>query len=233
MGSTRLPGKVLKDLAGDSVLARVVYRTCRSRSINQVVIATSGLTADDAIVKEAERLGVNCFRGDEADVLDRYYRAAQHFHADIIVRITSDCPLIDPELIDAAVSAFLDGKVDYATNALVATYPLGLDVEVFSFDALERAAKSAAKPYQRSHVTPYVYENPELFKILSLGADADYTRYRWTLDTGEDLEMLREVYRRLGARHSAGWREVLSIVENDPELASLNASVSQKALQEG
>ena len=233
MGSTRLPGKVLKDLAGDTVLARVVNRTRRARLVDQVVVATSVLPSDDVIVKECERLGVDCFRGDEADVLDRYYQAAQQFLADIVVRITSDCPLIDPELIDITVAAFLERLVDYATNALVPTYPPGLDVEVFGFEALGRASKFADKPYQRSHVTPYLYENPGFFKVLSMGADADYSRYRWTLDTREDLNMLREIYSRLGERYDAGWREVLTMVENAPELQSLNSHVAQKALQEG
>jgi spore coat polysaccharide biosynthesis protein SpsF len=232
MGSTRLPGKVLKDLAGDTVLARVVKRTRRAKLVQQVVVATSDLPADDAIAEECRRLSVACFRGDEVDVLDRYYRAAQQFSADGIVRITSDCPLIDPELIDATVRAFLDGRADYSTNALVASYPCGLDVEVFTFEALARAEDFAKEPYQRTHVTPYFYENPGMFHIASLSADADYSDLRWTLDTTEDLEMLREVYDRLEGR-DLGWREVLTLIKNAPELARINSNVHQKELHEG
>src|SRR5580704_8315258 len=130
MGSTRLPGKVLMDLGGATVVARVVQRTRAATLLDEVVVATSLLPADDAIVQECQRLSVACFRGDEEDVLARYYRAAREFGADAIVRITADCPLIDPELIDATVRAFLEQKPDYATNSLVATYPRGLDVEV-------------------------------------------------------------------------------------------------------
>jgi spore coat polysaccharide biosynthesis protein SpsF len=232
MGSTRLPGKVLKDLAGDTVLARVVSRTRRAKLVQQVVVATSDLPADDAIAQECNRLSVACFRGDEADVLDRYFRAAQQFSADGIVRITSDCPLIDPELIDATVQAFLEGRADYCTNALVVRYPRGLDVEVFTFEALARAEDCAKEAYQRTHVTPYFYENPGLFNIASLTADADYSDLRWTLDTIEDLEMLREIYDRLEGR-DLGWREVLDLIKNTPELARINSSVRQKELKEG
>ncbi len=232
MGSIRLPGKVLKDLAGDTVLARVVNRTRRAKLVQQVVVATSELPADDAIAQECMRLSVACFRGDEADVLDRYYRAAQQFSAEGIVRITSDCPLIDPELIDATVRALLERRADYSTNALVVSYPRGLDVEVFTFEALARAEDCAKEAYQRAHVTPYFYENPGLFGIASLTADADYSELRWTLDTTEDLEALREIYGRLGGR-DLGWREVLDLVKNAPELARINSSVRQKELHEG
>lgn len=233
MGSSRLPGKVLKDLAGESVLARVVHRTRQAKLLSEVVVATSVLASNDCLVGECERLRVACFRGDEADVLDRYYRAAQAFSADVIVRITADCPLIDPALIDSTVTAFLDNRVDYATNALVVTYPRGLDVEVFTSSALKMAAEQATASYQRSHVTPYFYENRDLFKIVSPTADADYSRHRWTLDTAEDLEMLREVYRRLEGNLNAGWREVLAVVESTPELAAINSGVQQRSLHEG
>jgi len=233
MGSTRLPGKVLKDLVGETVLARVVNRTRRAKLLSEVVVATSVLSADDVIVQECERLRVPCFRGDEADVLDRYYRAAQHFAADVVVRITSDCPLIDPELIDSVICAFQEQRADYATNALVVTYPRGLDVEVFKFEALVRAAKCASHVYERTHVTPYIYENPALFNIVSLSAEEDYSGYRWTIDTTEDLEMIRTVYSHFGNRDDIGWRDVLRLMEEAPELAKINSMVRQKMLHEG
>jgi spore coat polysaccharide biosynthesis protein SpsF len=233
MGSTRLPGKVLKDLGGETVLARVVNRTRRAKLLDEVVVATTIQPADDAIVGECGRLSVACFRGDEADVLDRYHRAAQRFSADAIVRITSDCPLIDPELVDATVHAFLNQKPDYATNALVVTYPRGLDVEVFTADALARTWGAAKEPYQRTHVTTYMYENPEIFKIVSLTAEKDWGKYRWTLDTGEDLEAIREIYKHFPEGDLVPWYEVVSLMEIHPELIELNSGVQQKTLRQG
>jgi spore coat polysaccharide biosynthesis protein SpsF len=248
MGSTRLPGKVLKDLGGETVLARVVKRTRRAQLLDEVVIATSVQPADDAIVQECERLSVACFRGDELDVLDRYYRAAKAFTADVIVRITSDCPLIDPELIDEVIRAFLNvkpnnekpgndkadnEKPDYASNSLVVTYPRGLDVEVFSAQALAHAWRSAKEAYQRTHVTPYLYEEPGRFRVLSLTADKDHGKYRWTLDTAEDLELIRAIYDYFGQSDEIGWREILRLMENQPELAAVNSHVRQKTLREG
>jgi spore coat polysaccharide biosynthesis protein SpsF len=232
MGSTRLPGKVLKDLGGKTVLARVVERARLATLPNDVVVATSVQPADDAIAHECDRLNVPCFCGDEADVLDRYYQAAKKFSAEAIVRITADCPLIDPTLIDAAVHAFLEQKPDYVTNALVPTYPLGLDVEVFTSAALDAAWRAAKESYQRTHVTAYIYEHPELFRIASLTAEADYSKYRWTLDTPADLELIRAIYAHFGERHF-GWREVLSLMEGRPELVAINAQVRQKTVREG
>jgi spore coat polysaccharide biosynthesis protein SpsF len=233
MGSTRLPGKVLKDLGGKTVLARVVNRTRRATLLDEVVVATSVLPADDVIARECEHLKVACFRGDEADVLDRYYRAAQKFAADAVVRITADCPLIDPELIDAAIRSRLDQKADYASNSLVRTYPPGLDVEVFTADALARTWSAAKEDYQRTHVTPYFYQNPELFKVISIAGEVDHSKYRWTLDTAEDLELLRAIYKHFGNRDTIRWIEVLDLMEAQPELAALNSHVRQKALREG
>jgi spore coat polysaccharide biosynthesis protein SpsF len=224
---------VLKDLAGDTMLARVVSRSRRAKLLHEVVVATSDTAADDPIERECRRLGVAWFRGDEADVLDRYYRASQRFSADVIVRITADCPLIDPELIDTTIHAFVEQKADYATNALVMTYPRGLDVEVVEAGALAMAARSAKEMYQRTHVTPYIYENPALFKIVSLNAERDYGVHRWTVDTVEDLDMVRSIYGHFSNRDDVGWREILKLVEDLPELATINAMVRQKALHEG
>jgi len=233
MGSTRLPGKVLKDLGGETVLARVVKRARRATLLDEVVVATSVLPADDAIVRECEALKVACFRGDEEDVLDRYYHAARKFAADVVVRITSDCPLIDPELIDATIRSRLNQQADYASNSLARSYPRGLDVEVFTADALARAWSGAKENYQRIHVTPYLYQNPESFKVISVAAEVDYSQYRWTVDTAEDLELVRAVYKHFENRDSIRWTEVLDLMEAQPELAALNSHVQQKALREG
>jgi spore coat polysaccharide biosynthesis protein SpsF len=233
MSSTRLPGKVLKDLGGETVLSRVVHRTRRARLLDEVVVATSILPADDDIVQECERLKAACFRGDEADVLDRYYRAAQQYAADAVVRITADCPLIDPELIDDAIRALFDENADYATNSLVLTYPRGLDVEVFTVRSLEHAWREAKESYERVHVTPYFYEVGGRFRIASLTAEADYSQHRWTLDTAEDFELIQTIYARFDNRDDMNWREVLALMDRQPELAKLNSQVRQKTLQEG
>jgi spore coat polysaccharide biosynthesis protein SpsF len=233
MGSTRLPGKVLKDLEGETVLSRVIKRVRRATLIDELLVATTDHPADDTIVDESRRCSVRIARGAEEDVLDRYFRAAQLSGADIIVRITSDCPLIDPEVTDKTIRAFLEKQPDYASNALLRTYPRGLDTEVVTMHALERAWRQATRPYQRTHVTPYIYEHAEEFKILSVTGEADYSDHRWTLDTHEDLEFIRAIYARMKGRKDFGWRDVLRVLEREPELVDLNRSVAQKALDEG
>jgi spore coat polysaccharide biosynthesis protein SpsF len=148
------------------------------------------------------------------------------------VRITSDCPVIDPELIDETIRTFLDQQADYASNSITPTYPRGLDTEVFTVAALERAWKNAVKPYEREHVTPYFYEHPELFRLASLNNKTDYSLHRWTLDTPEDLEFVRAVYNNFPGRDYFGWREVLELVERNPALAAINSYIRQKRLQE-
>jgi spore coat polysaccharide biosynthesis protein SpsF len=233
MGSTRLPGKVLKDLEGGTVLTRVVQRVRRARLIDEVLIATTNQAADDAIVEECERYSVAVFRGDEDNVLDRYYRAALGCNAGIVVRITSDCPLIDSEITDKTIAAFLDARPDYASNALIRTYPRGLDTEVMTVEALERAWRGAREPCQRAHVTPYIYQNPDAFTVLPVTGDADYSGHRWTLDTPEDLAFIRAIYARVEDRYNFGWRDVLRILEREPELAEMNRMVPQKSVHEG
>ena len=233
MGSSRLPGKVLKDLRGAAVLDRVLNRLGRSRLIQESLVATTVEPADDAIVEHCERTGRKVFRGSEQDVLDRYYQAAKYVNADVVVRITSDCPVIDPEVTDATVHAFLDRHADYASNVLVRTYPRGLDTEVMTVQALERAWRESNKPHQREHVTPYIYENPSEFKLHGIENDTDCSRHRWTVDTPEDLELLRAIYERFGGRDDFGWREVLKLVESDPSLAEINRNIVQKAVHEG
>lgn len=230
MGSSRLPGKVLMDLGGDTVLAHVLRRVRRATLVQETIVATTESSADDAVVRECQRLGILYFRGSEQDVLDRYYRAALESAAEAVVRITSDCPLIDPELVDATIQAFLDQQADYASNSLELTYPRGLDVEIFTAAALQQAWKEARAPHEREHVTPYFYEHPELFRLISVKAEKDYSRYRWTLDTPADLETLRAIYCRLDGAEDFRWRKILSFVEAEPELAEINSHVLQKPL---
>jgi spore coat polysaccharide biosynthesis protein SpsF len=233
MGSTRLPGKVMKDLGGASVLARVVHRLRLAALTGELVVATTHDRADDVIVEECNRLSVKFCRGEQEDVLDRYYQAAQAFGADAVVRITSDCPMIEPETTDKTIRAFLDRRPDYASNALQRTYPRGLDTEIMTSDALARAWMEAKEPYQRSHVTAYIYENPKKFRIVSITGEGDYSHQRWTVDTPEDLKFIRAVYERLGNNANFCWRDVLALLECEPQLLQLNCDVRQKSLQEG
>jgi len=230
MGSKRLPGKVLLDLGGETVLSRVIRRLRRARLLDDVLVATSDSAADEAIVRDCERIGVSWFCGSEKDVLDRYYRAAKSGGAEAVVRITSDCPLIDPQIVDETVSAFRDQTADYASNTIVYSYPRGLDTEVFSFSALERAWSESGNPYEREHVTPYFYEHPELFRIASVRGQTDYSHFRWTLDTQEDLQLIRKIYSSFGNDDTFGWQEALALMQRQPELVNLNAHISQKSL---
>jgi spore coat polysaccharide biosynthesis protein SpsF len=233
MGSTRLPGKVLMDLGGESVLARVITRLRRATLVDEIVVATTDSAADEAVVRECDRLGVSFFRGSENDVLDRYYQTAQLTSAEGIVRITSDCPLIDPQITDETIRLFLDQHPDYASNALHRTYPRGLDTEVMTREALACAWREAHFPYQRAHVTPYLYENPTRFDILAVKGKVDYSDHRWTLDTPEDLGFIRALYDRFDNDDHFTWHDALAVLQREPELMELNRGVMQKALQEG
>jgi spore coat polysaccharide biosynthesis protein SpsF len=228
MGSTRLPGKVLKDLAGKTMLARVVERLRHTSRIDDVLVATTDRTIDDVIVDECQKLSVQVSRGDQDDVLDRYFKAAEFASADVVVRITSDCPLIDPEITDKTIRQFVDELPDYASNTIVRTYPRGLDTEVISFSALSRAWQKAQKPYEREHVTPYLLEHPSEFRLVSVVGDRDYSAHRWTVDTPEDFLFVQAVYDRLKSKSMFSWRDVLDLLDREPELLGLNRGVMQK-----
>jgi len=231
VGSTRLPGKVLQDLSGRTMLARVIERLRAARKIDEVMIATTIMGKDDQIVDECRRHSVPYWRGDENDVLDRYFQAAKAAKADIIVRATSDCPLIDPEVTDKTIEAFLKTRPDYASNTIIRTYPRGLDTEVISWNALGRAWQEARQPHEREHVTPYIVEHPDEFRHVAVTGDHDYSSYRWTVDTPEDLAFARAVYSRLRSEDVFSWRDVLELLEREPELIDLNRCIAQKSLR--
>ncbi|MBN2473902.1 MAG: glycosyltransferase family protein [Pirellulales bacterium] len=236
MGSTRLPGKVLSDLCGKSMLARVCDRVRRARRIDRLVVATTREAADQAVVEACDRLRVACFRGSSHDVLDRYCRAARALGADVVVRITADCPLIDPEVVDRVVHAFLEHQPDYASNTLRRTWPRGLDTEVATCDALERADREATETYARTHVTPYLYRHGKRFRLFSVEGTEDFSDHRWTVDLPEDLEFVRAVYGHLGQPEQPecfSWRDVLQLLTRKPALAEMNRHVRQKQLAEG
>ena len=236
MGSSRLPGKVLRDLDGKSVLRHVIERTRATKAIDCIVVATTSLPKDDAIVAEAERCGAFTYRGSEDDVLSRYYEAARRYAADVVVRITSDCPLIDPEVVNDMVERFLAslGKarpLDYISNTLKRTFPRGLDAEVFTMAGLERAWLEGVSPAEREHVTPYFYRHPEIYNLGDYLGPGDASRYRLTLDTPEDWEVIKRVVQALGgARRIIPTREIVRFLEDNPKVAAMNAHVEQKPL---
>ncbi|MBE8998091.1 MULTISPECIES: glycosyltransferase family protein [unclassified Nostoc] len=237
MGSTRLPGKVMKELCGKTILAHVIYRVQACLLVNEVIVATTTSLADDVIVEEAEKWGAKWFRGSEEDVLERYYLAAKQYNADVVVRVTSDCPLFDSELLSQMLEYFnnktLEGlQIEYLSNCLNRSYPRGLDAEIFMFESLEKAFLEAQKPYQREHVTPYIYEQLERCTLHNQTNYEDISNYRWTLDTEEDWKLIEAVYTDLYQEGKIfSTNEVLSLLRAKPELVKLNAHVQQKQLQ--
>ncbi len=233
MGSTRLPGKVLKTLCGYSVLSHVIERVRQAREIDDIIIATTVAEADEAIAAEALRCGAKKFRGSIEDVLSRYYLAATENAADIVVRITSDCPLIDPHVVDEIVGFFKQGSFDIVSNAgsdmARRTYPRGLDTEVFSYEALRGAYQNADKLYQREHVTPYIYEHAA--RVQYYRGDTDHSRHRWTLDTLEDWRLIEKLYGYLyQGRHDFYLADILTVMDAHPDLFEINKYVEQKKL---
>jgi spore coat polysaccharide biosynthesis protein SpsF len=230
MGSTRLPGKILKTLVGKSVLAQVIARVAVCPKLDSIVVATTDQPQDAAVAAEANRCGAAVFRGSEQDVLSRYYLAARENNADVIVRITSDCPLYDGNLLGQMLKEFHRGEpADYMSNVITRSFPRGLDTEIFTFAALERAHGEAREPHQREHVTPYIYEHPELFRLRSYTEQPDNSSLRWTLDTPEDWQFVEAVYQHLHeARRLFTTGDVLNLLKAHPELANLNAHVEQK-----
>ena len=232
MASSRLPGKVLADLGGQPVLAWVVRRAQRAKGIDQVVVATS-VAAEDAVIESfCKEMDYPCTRGELHDVLDRYVHTAHAFDAGIIVRLTADCPFIDPEMLSENLKVFLsaDPPLDFAANRLPGdrTIPVGLDAEFCTIQALETAWREAREPHQREHVMPFFYENPKRFRILHLKNKTNHGNYRWTVDTQEDLQLLREVVSHFKDDRFS-WKEVLGLFESHPELRQINASVTHKS----
>jgi len=221
MKSTRFPGKTMADLAGKPVIRHVINRVKKSKSIDMIILATSKNNSNDVLEKEAKKTGVNLFRGSEEDVLDRFYWAAKKCEATTIVRITGDCPLIDPSVINDVITLFKKNKLDYASNVLPPSYPDGLDVEVFSFAALERAWREAVLKSEREHVTPYIWKNQSIFKRMTLKNDKDLSKIRLTIDKKEDLIVINRILNELG---SDDFRldDVMEVVMKNPSILDCN-----------
>ncbi len=229
-GSSRLPGKVLMPLAGVPMALRVAERARRIASVDEVVVATSTLPGDDPLAAALAGAGVAVFRGPEDDVLDRYYRAALEHAAEVVVRITADCPLLMPEVSERVVRAFLDGGCDYCSNCHARTWPRGLDTEVVSFAALETVWREATEQPDREHVMPYIWMRPERFQLREVVDAEDHSALRWTVDTVEDYALAAAVYDAFAAQGRAdfGYRETLALMAGRPELVELNRHVRQK-----
>jgi len=238
MASARLPGKIMKELAGHTMLWHVVERAKKASMVDKTIVATTTDLQDDAIQDLAEKEGWPLYRGSRDDVLDRYYQTAKVFKADIIVRITADCPLIDPLVIDECIREFQLRKCDFLSNVLEdkSTFPRGLDVRVCSFQALEEAARNATKPYEREHVAPYIWENKEgKFNICSvIEASPEYARnYRLTVDYPEDLTMMEKMYSALYKRGTIiDTKEAISFLDSHPEIVNINIHCEQKAFKQ-
>ena len=235
MTSTRLPGKVLKEVLGKPLLEYQIERLRRVRLADEIVVATTTNATDQPIVNLCRRLGVSCTRGSEEDVLSRYYEAAKSHHADVVVRVTSDCPVIDPTVIDRVIAYFSQhsDEVDYVSNMLLLTYPYGMAVEVFSFKVLEEAYIEARSQPEREHVTPFIYGHPERYQLANIAHAENLSFHRWTVDTKEDFALIEKIIDALyPGKPDFDTGDILELLNKHPDWPLINAHVPQKKLGE-
>ncbi len=226
MGASRLPGKPLLEVLGKPLLFYLITRLKRCEKVHEIIIATTDKPQDQVIADYAMSLGVKVVRGDEENVLARYGLAA--VNCDLIVRVTADCPLMDPSVIDQMIERF---RPDYFSNTLVRTFPRGLDVEIFTKNALEIAFKEANKPFEKEHVTPYFYQHPEKFHLGNFLYEEDASNHRWTVDTKEDFELIKRMIEALyPIKPDFNLRDMLDLIKKHPEWEDLNRHVEQKSL---
>ena len=237
MGSTRLPGKVLMDVEGKPMLWHLIERLKYSKKIDEIVIAIPDTKENDILEKFAEENNVKYYRGSEDDVLSRYYEAAEKFKADVIVRVTSDCPLIDPKIVDKIIERYAGSKADFTANFLEGkkgevikkTFPKGLEAEIFAFLTLKKVKQEAKERYQQEHVDPYIFENPDIFSLSIVENKEDFSYMRWTVDDREDLQFVREIYKRIYPSKKMFYMEdVISLLKKFPELLDINKDVKHK-----
>jgi spore coat polysaccharide biosynthesis protein SpsF len=230
MGSTRLPGKVLLDLAGESMLARVVRRAQRIAGIAEVVVATSDLPEEEPLLRHAATLGVRAVRGPADDVLARYRLAVEATRAEAVMRITSDCPLLSPLVSGLVLTEYLlhDGDYDYVSNTMARSWPRGLDTEVIAAEALLAADREAVKPDEREHVTPFIWRQPQRFRCQAVVDRPIRSGLRWTVDQPEDLELVRRIYGAFAGDDRFEYPDVLALLAANPGWSALNAHVEQK-----
>lgn len=230
MRATRLPGKPMKTVLGKPLLGFLVERMRRCKSVSKIVIATTVEPQDDLIAHWGFSNGIAVFRGSEGDVLDRFFQTSVHFPADPIVRVTADCPLLDPNVVDQAVQLYLkDSQYDYVSNSLVRFFPRGMDVEVLSLKCLQEAAKEASLPWEREHVTPFIYGHPDRYRIGQLLYDPDESVHRWTVDTPEDLILITKILEELYPKNPHfTLKDLLDCLHANPEWSEINAHIQQK-----
>jgi len=230
VSSTRLPGKVLRPLLGRPMLACQIERLTHSHRIGKLLVATSVEPDDNQIEQLCNSIGVPCFRGSLSDVLDRFYQAAKPHHPGLIVRLTGDCPLTDPELIDQGIDFIGQHNFDYVSNVNPRTYPIGLDMEVFTFASLDRAWREAVLPSEREHVTPYIRNHPDLFSIGNLAGQADLSFHRWTVDEPADFEFVTKIYELLyPVKPAFTTADILKLLAAHPDLTSINYHIAHGA----
>ncbi len=221
-----MPGKALKDLFGKTVLQHIVERVNATKGIDKVVIAMTDQTYDDPLEKYVKDLGVEYFRGSENDVLDRFYQCAKKYNPEIVVRVTADDPLKDPEVIEKALNCLVEDKnLDYCSNTLVPSYPEGLDIEAFRFSALKTAWEKAQLPSEREHVTPFIWKNPGLFNLTNIKFDRDLSHWRWTLDKENDYELIYKIYEALYQPGKIfSYIDAIKLVEKNIHWLSINSN---------
>lgn len=232
MQSSRLPGKVLRPLKGKPMLEWVISRASHSHVIDNCLVATTTDSSDNPIETWCIEHNVPVFRGSQYDVLDRYYQAARSINADEIIRVTADCPLIDPDLIDELFAFYKREDADFAANRLPPpwhrTYPIGLDAEIVSMAMLEKAWNTAEEKFEREHVMPWFYDTPGRCKVSILDNAVDYGMHRWTVDTPDDYAMMQALFEKLDDPLTVSWLEILKVISENPELEMINASSHAK-----
>jgi spore coat polysaccharide biosynthesis protein SpsF len=230
MGSSRLPGKILQPLAGKTVLQHVIERVSASNMFDEIVVATTNRSIDNVVAEVVPPFGATVVRGDENDVLSRFGLAAHQSNAEAIMRITADCPLIDPDVLASMVGRFRNGDVDVVSNCVRRTFPRGLDAELFSRAALEMMLREATSAPHREHVTPFIYENPDRFRIASHEGPEDHSEYRLTLDTPEDFELLDRVFSAFADPDAIRLADVIALLQSNPDWKLINAHIEQKKI---
>ncbi|MDO4422093.1 MAG: glycosyltransferase family protein [Eubacteriales bacterium] len=231
-GSTRFPNKVFADINGKPLLWHVVNRLKYSDLIDEIIVATTVNAKDDVIETWCKNENVKCFRGSEDDVLDRYYQASLAFPSDYVVRVTADDPFKEPGVIDQVIGKLINENLDLVTNNFPPSFPEGLDCEAFTFEILRTMALNATDPFEREHVTQYVYRNPDRFKIGNVSSDIPLSHLRWTIDNTEDYLMVKEIYnkRNKDSNDILLMNEILSILKENPDIANINSGVKRSAM---
>jgi spore coat polysaccharide biosynthesis protein SpsF len=234
MGSSRLPGKSIKTIGNNTLIEKVIKRLQLSKKINNIALAVPNTEKDKILADIAKNNNIQVYMGSENNVLDRYYQTALQFKGDVILRITGDCPLIDASLIDELLEIYLASDYDYVSNHVEQEFPRGFDCEIFSFEVLKQMHDNAKEDYEKEHVTPYIYLNPDKFTIFHKKANKDFYRpdYRICVDTKEDFELICKIYKTFNDRIDISASEIIKLLDEHPELTAINKHIEQKKLKE-